>query len=77
MIHYLAASPTQTVDTSGRICLIVSNIAIPTKRKSKHIIFITNCTTKINTRQSYLKKPLPAVTDPPGEFTYMTISCLK
>ena len=29
LILYLAASPTQTVETSGRICLIVSNTAIP------------------------------------------------
>ena len=29
LILYLAASPTQTVETSGRICLIVSKMAIP------------------------------------------------
>lgn len=34
---YLAASPTQTVETSGRICLIVSNIAIPEKSKGMNV----------------------------------------
>lgn len=31
---YLAASPTHTVETSGRICLIVSKMAIPKQIKS-------------------------------------------
>lgn len=38
--HYLAASPTQTVATSGRTCLMVSNMAIPDinyeKTKAEH-----------------------------------------
>jgi len=32
---YLAASPTQTVETSGRMCLIVSNIAMPKKKEAQ------------------------------------------
>lgn len=34
---HLAASPTHTVETSGLMCLIVSNIAMPRKFKRKHI----------------------------------------
>ena len=41
-----AASPTHTVDTSGRMCRIVSKTA------------------------------MPAVTEPPGELTYMVMSFL-
>lgn len=35
--NYLAASPTHTVETSGRICLIMSNMAIPVIDQSKKI----------------------------------------
>jgi hypothetical protein len=31
--------------------------------------------TKTKMQDNYIKKLLPAVTDPPGEFIYMTISC--
>lgn len=39
MKYYLAANPTQTVDTSGLICFIVSNIAIP-KNKNKESVLL-------------------------------------
>lgn len=48
-IKYLAASPTHTVETSGRICLIVSNMAIPTKitEQDKQIIINAHPVNKI------------------------------